>query len=101
MRTQEYILIIVRITCQTDKEDQTILYTAVNQVYKLTSRFFVVNRKCKLFKTWLLSSLHFYNTTYRNYKTVLFIYYMDIYNYQEFVLDIFSGPVLILNINFF
>lgn len=73
MRTQEYILIIVRITCQTDKEDQTILYTAVNQVYKLTSRFFIVNRKCKLFKAWLLSSLHFYNTTYHNYKTDLFV----------------------------
>ena len=69
MRTQEYILIIVRITCQTDKEDQTILYTAVNQVYKLTSRFFVVNRKCKLFKTWLLSSLHFYNDYLLYFKT--------------------------------
>lgn len=71
MRTQEYILIIVRITCQTEKEDQTILYTAVNQVYKLTSRFFVVNRKCKLFKTWLLSSLHFYNDYLLYFKTNL------------------------------
>ena len=71
MRTQEYILIIVRITCQTDKEDQTILYTAVNQVYKLTSRIFVVNRKCKLFKTWLLSSLHFYNDYLLYFKTNL------------------------------
>lgn len=61
MRTQEYILIKVRITCQTDKEDQTILYTTVNQAYKLTSRFLVVNRKCKPFKAWLLPSLHFYN----------------------------------------
>lgn len=33
MRTQEYILIIVRITCQTDKEDKNILYTSVNQIY--------------------------------------------------------------------
>lgn len=37
MRTQEYILIIVRITCQTYKEKQSILYITVNQIYKLAS----------------------------------------------------------------
>ena len=64
MRTQEYILIIVRITCQTDKADIIILYIIINQIYRLTGRFSSVNRKCKPFKAWLILSLHFYKDYY-------------------------------------
>lgn len=71
MRTQEYILIIVRITCQTDKENKNILYTPVNQIYKLDLDFSAVNRKCKPFKAWLLPSLHFYNNYLSYFRTNL------------------------------